>query len=64
MHLLKRRRTISSAVRRPDTTAIASSVACVACATHRRPNDVPWEQHCIGCAVRAIAVPGSRSARA
>ena len=64
MQLLRRRRTMSSAVRRSDTTAIASSVACVACATHRRPSDVPWEQHCIGCAVRAMAVPGGRSIRA
>jgi len=27
-------------------------VHCAACATYRRPQDVPWEQHAIGCPVR------------
>jgi hypothetical protein len=28
-------------------------VRCVVCATHARPQYVPWHQHAIGCSVRA-----------
>jgi hypothetical protein len=31
-------------------------VSCPACLTHLRPLGVPWEQHAIGCAVRAAAL--------
>lgn len=27
-------------------------LVCVACVTHRRPHDVPWTQHAIGCRLR------------
>jgi hypothetical protein len=29
---------------------------CAACSTHRRPRDVPWQQHIVGCPVRAQAL--------
>jgi hypothetical protein len=28
-------------------------VRCAVCATHTRPQYVPWHQHAIGCSVRA-----------
>ena len=28
-------------------------VRCVVCQTHSRPVYVPWQQHAVGCAVRA-----------
>jgi hypothetical protein len=31
------------------------AIACVTCATYRRPRDVPWNQHAIGCAIRVAA---------
>jgi len=34
------------------TVPATPDVRCVACATHRHPQDVPWEQHAIGCPVR------------
>ena len=37
--------------RRRNVPATAD-VYCVACATYRRPQDVPWEQRAIGCPVR------------
>jgi hypothetical protein len=27
-------------------------LVCVACASHKRPRDVPWSQHAIGCRLR------------
>ena len=27
-------------------------ISCATCATHRRPENVPWQQHAIGCRVR------------
>jgi hypothetical protein len=36
-----------------------SGVRCAVCETHARPMYVPWEQHALGCAVRA-AVLGRR----
>jgi hypothetical protein len=35
-------------------------VACPACLTHSRPLGVPWQQHVIGCPVRAAALGGLR----
>jgi len=32
--------------------------ACAACSTHKRPQDVPWHQHVVGCPVRSTAVAG------
>jgi hypothetical protein len=29
---------------------------CAVCATHSRPAYVPWQQHAVGCAVRASAL--------
>lgn len=37
--------------RRTNAPATAD-VHCVACATYRRPQDVPWDQHAIGCPLR------------
>ena len=37
---------------RPTNVPATADVHCVACATYRRPQDVPWEQHAIGCPVR------------
>jgi hypothetical protein len=34
---------------------------CVACATHRRPHDVPFQQHAIGCPVRVLLSESARS---
>jgi hypothetical protein len=31
-------------------------VRCVACATHARPQDVPWHQHAVGCAMRGATL--------
>jgi hypothetical protein len=31
------------------------AISCLTCATHSRPQDVPWSQHAIGCAIRAAA---------
>jgi hypothetical protein len=28
-------------------------VRCAVCATHARPVYVPWQQHAVGCSVRA-----------
>jgi hypothetical protein len=30
-----------------------SGTTCAVCLTHSRPVYVPWQQHAIGCAVRA-----------
>jgi hypothetical protein len=30
--------------------------ACAACSTHKRPADVPWHQHVVGCPIRAGAL--------
>jgi hypothetical protein len=30
-----------------------SSIACAVCRTHSRPLYVPWQQHAVGCPVRA-----------
>ena len=27
-------------------------ISCATCATHRRPENVPWQQHAIGCPTR------------
>jgi hypothetical protein len=39
---------------------------CLACTTHQRPADVPWQQHAIGCPVREAtlkaALPPQHSA--
>jgi hypothetical protein len=42
------------------------AIACVTCATHRRPQDVPWNQHAIGCCFRTAGthVVNSPSANA
>jgi hypothetical protein len=44
-------------------TALAASsdsltrpVSCVACMTHARPQDVPWQQHALGCPLRVAAL--------
>jgi hypothetical protein len=29
---------------------------CAVCATHRRPQDVPWNQHALGCVLRAASL--------
>jgi hypothetical protein len=31
-------------------------VHCAVCATHRRPEYVPWQQHAVECAVRASQI--------
>ena len=40
---------------------------CAACASHRRPQDVPWHQHAVGCSIRqaelATAAPGGWSTK-
>ena len=30
-----------------------TSVRCAVCETHSRPRYVPWQQHAVGCGVRA-----------
>jgi hypothetical protein len=47
-------------LRPPASRRLASSVAvqrqrvsCAACATHYRPQDVPYEQHTLDCLLRA-----------
>jgi hypothetical protein len=30
--------------------------SCAVCSTHRRPADVPWQQHHVGCPVRECAL--------
>jgi hypothetical protein len=39
-----------------NTPTCRTVVTCVTCTTHRRPQDVPWHQHAIGCEIRAGAV--------
>ena len=34
----------------------STAVVCIACAAHTRPADVPWQQHSIGCTIRARAL--------
>jgi hypothetical protein len=29
---------------------------CAACATHRRPQDVPWHQHAVDCVLRKMSL--------
>ena len=33
--------------------SLQSAVKCTVCRTHSRPQYVPWQQHAIGCSVRA-----------
>jgi hypothetical protein len=40
------------------------TIACVTCATHRRPQDVPWNQHAIGCCFRTAGTHSPHSATA
>jgi hypothetical protein len=35
---------------------LSFSSTCAACSTHKRPSDVPWHQHGVGCPVRAHAL--------
>ena len=48
----------------PPTATHASAIVCTTCATHRRPQDVPWHQHTVGCPVRAGAIDAGRAAAA
>ena len=41
--------TVRQAVTQPD-----SGTRCAVCRTHSRPMYVPWQQHAVGCAVRAM----------
>ena len=43
---------IQSDILNHATSVHAQDLVCVACATHRRPRDVPWSQHAIGCLLR------------
>jgi hypothetical protein len=33
---------------------LGSGARCAVCQTHSRPLYVPWQQHAVGCAVRAM----------
>ena len=35
---------------------LTAANACAVCSTHKRPGDVPWHQHSIGCPIRAGAL--------
>ena len=37
-------------------TARPGRFCCAACATHKRPDYVPWDQHAIGCTLRQAAI--------
>lgn len=41
---------------RREPRNLHGQVSCPACLMHLRPLGVPWEQHAIGCAVRADAL--------
>jgi hypothetical protein len=41
--------TLSHTVARTD-----SGTRCAVCRTHSRPLYVPWQQHAVGCVVRAM----------
>ena len=36
------------------------AVKCTVCQTHSRPQYVPWQQHAIGCGVRAAELARRR----
>jgi hypothetical protein len=38
--------------------------ACGVCSTHKRPADVPWHQHVVGCPIRAGALEVNIGTRA
>ena len=39
------------------------AVRCPACESHSRPLYVPWQQHVVGCAVRAAELRRERELR-
>ena len=40
----------------PPGTPSSDRPGCAMCATHSRPQDVPWHQHAVGCVVRSLAL--------
>ncbi len=45
-----------------ETISPYRAIRCPACLTHSRPLAVPWQQHVIGCPVRADALGRHREA--
>ena len=40
-------------ISQPDPLQSTAAVKCAVCRTHARPLYVPWQQHAVGCSVRA-----------
>ena len=42
---------------------LSSVNSCAICSTHKRPADVPWHQHTVGCPIRSGSLSAGVSQR-
>ena len=42
---------------------ISAVNSCAICSTHKRPADVPWHQHTVGCPVRTGCLCAASAAK-